>query len=298
MTPADAEINFLENAKKLSMYGVDLHHAKVTMMTMMMMMSLPAKQGCCLQMCTPLVYKRSTSFFTFPVYVIFPQLVYRCALLLCTNVHCSCLFVYTFTIFTQGNPPHTLSCLCSVCPTCLQMCTALVYKCSLSLFTFLVYVIFPPTCLQMFTVNVYKCSPSPYLQEVTLLLTFLVYKSSLFTQHNTHTHTHNNHHSHLQMLTCVHRSCPSDRLLGCLLQDSEGIDIMLGVCANGLLIYRDRLRINRFAWPKILKISYKRSNFYIKIRPGEVSHSTVQYMVCEEPKLPLTYNGHGWWVAS
>uniref|UniRef100_I3J1Q8 Band 4.1-like protein 1 n=1 Tax=Oreochromis niloticus TaxID=8128 RepID=I3J1Q8_ORENI len=54
-------------------------------------------------------------------------------------------------------------------------------------------------------------------------------------------------------------------------KDSEGIDIMLGVSANGLLIYRDRLRINRFAWPKILKISYKRSNFYIKIRPGEVN---------------------------
>ncbi|XP_055740723.1 protein 4.1-like isoform X13 [Salvelinus fontinalis] len=52
-------------------------------------------------------------------------------------------------------------------------------------------------------------------------------------------------------------------------KDSEGVDIMLGVCANGLLIYKDRLRINRFAWPKILKISYKRSNFYIKIRPGE-----------------------------
>ncbi|XP_051767487.1 band 4.1-like protein 1 isoform X5 [Ctenopharyngodon idella] len=52
-------------------------------------------------------------------------------------------------------------------------------------------------------------------------------------------------------------------------KDSEGIDILLGVCSNGLLIYRDRLRINRFAWPKILKISYKRSNFYIKIRPGE-----------------------------
>lgn len=47
---------------------------------------------------------------------------------------------------------------------------------------------------------------------------------------------------------------------------------MLGVCGSGLLIYRDRLRINRFAWPKILKISYKRNNFFIKIRPGEVKH--------------------------
>uniref|UniRef100_A0AAY5ENG8 FERM domain-containing protein n=1 Tax=Electrophorus electricus TaxID=8005 RepID=A0AAY5ENG8_ELEEL len=62
-------------------------------------------------------------------------------------------------------------------------------------------------------------------------------------------------------------------------KDSEGVDIMLGVCANGLLIYKDRLRINRFAWPKILKISYKRCNFYIKIRPGETEQfeSTVGF---------------------
>ncbi|XP_045860623.1 band 4.1-like protein 2 isoform X2 [Meles meles] len=53
-------------------------------------------------------------------------------------------------------------------------------------------------------------------------------------------------------------------------KDSESVDIKLGVCANGLLIYKDRLRINRFAWPKILKISYKRSNFYIKVRPAEL----------------------------
>ncbi|XP_061661365.1 protein 4.1-like isoform X7 [Syngnathoides biaculeatus] len=52
-------------------------------------------------------------------------------------------------------------------------------------------------------------------------------------------------------------------------RDSEGVAIMLGVCNSGLLVYRDRLRINRFSWPKILKISYKRNNFYIKIRPGE-----------------------------
>ncbi|XP_077408373.1 band 4.1-like protein 2 isoform X6 [Vanacampus margaritifer] len=62
-------------------------------------------------------------------------------------------------------------------------------------------------------------------------------------------------------------------------KDSEGVDIMLGVCGNGLLVYKDRLRINRFAWPKILKISYKRNNFYIKIRPGETEQfeSTVGF---------------------
>ncbi|XP_067098460.1 band 4.1-like protein 2 isoform X12 [Osmerus mordax] len=62
-------------------------------------------------------------------------------------------------------------------------------------------------------------------------------------------------------------------------KDSEGVDIMLGVCSSGLLIYKDRLRINRFAWPKILKISYKRNNFYIKIRPGEMEQfeSTVGF---------------------
>jgi hypothetical protein len=52
-------------------------------------------------------------------------------------------------------------------------------------------------------------------------------------------------------------------------KDSAGLDISIGVCALGLHVYRDRLRINRFAWPKILKISYKRTNFYIKIRPGD-----------------------------
>ncbi|XP_068015061.1 protein 4.1 isoform X17 [Melanerpes formicivorus] len=52
-------------------------------------------------------------------------------------------------------------------------------------------------------------------------------------------------------------------------KDMEGVDITLGVCSSGLLVYKDKLRINRFPWPKVLKISYKRSSFFIKIRPGE-----------------------------
>uniref|UniRef100_A0A8D0BDC1 Protein 4.1 n=1 Tax=Salvator merianae TaxID=96440 RepID=A0A8D0BDC1_SALMN len=52
-------------------------------------------------------------------------------------------------------------------------------------------------------------------------------------------------------------------------KDLEGVDITLGVSSSGLLVYKDKLRINRFPWPKVLKISYKRSSFLIKIRPGE-----------------------------
>ncbi|XP_019367712.1 PREDICTED: protein 4.1 isoform X15 [Gavialis gangeticus] len=52
-------------------------------------------------------------------------------------------------------------------------------------------------------------------------------------------------------------------------KDLEGVDITLGVCSSGLHVYKDKLRINRFPWPKVLKISYKRSSFFIKIRPGE-----------------------------
>uniref|UniRef100_A0A8C2HNB5 Erythrocyte membrane protein band 4.1-like 3b n=1 Tax=Cyprinus carpio TaxID=7962 RepID=A0A8C2HNB5_CYPCA len=72
----------------------------------------------------------------------------------------------------------------------------------------------------------------------------------------------------------LHRAKLLGRLFECLAavqeEDSEGVEIMLGVCSSGLHVYRDKLRINRFAWPKILKISYKRNNFYIKVRPGEL----------------------------
>uniref|UniRef100_A0A8C6SCY2 Protein 4.1 n=1 Tax=Neogobius melanostomus TaxID=47308 RepID=A0A8C6SCY2_9GOBI len=52
-------------------------------------------------------------------------------------------------------------------------------------------------------------------------------------------------------------------------KDLEGVDITLGVCSSGLMVYKDKLRINRFPWPKVLKISYKRSSFFIKIRASE-----------------------------
>lgn len=60
-------------------------------------------------------------------------------------------------------------------------------------------------------------------------------------------------------------------------QDLDGVDIMLGVCSNGLMVYKDKLRINRFPWPKVLKVSYKRSSFFIKIRPSEVKKKPFEY---------------------
>ncbi|KAK7099708.1 hypothetical protein V1264_022779 [Littorina saxatilis] len=52
-------------------------------------------------------------------------------------------------------------------------------------------------------------------------------------------------------------------------EDANNVELMLGVCASGLQVYREKLRISRFVWPKILKISYKRRHFYIKVRPSD-----------------------------
>ncbi|BFY99164.1 hypothetical protein BsWGS_02203 [Bradybaena similaris] len=61
-------------------------------------------------------------------------------------------------------------------------------------------------------------------------------------------------------------------------KDSENNAVMVGVCCSGLLIFRDKLRLNRFVWPKILKLSYKRNHFYIKIRPGEMERNDTTIM--------------------
>lgn len=53
---------------------------------------------------------------------------------------------------------------------------------------------------------------------------------------------------------------------------ADGEKVSVGVCAAGLMIFKDRIRLHRFVWAKIVMISYKRNNFIIKIRPnpGEV----------------------------
>ena len=81
------------------------------------------------------------------------------------------------------------------------------------------------------------------------------------------------------LLKVLHDEClqrlSADDIIICAfffkLQDVENKPLVLGIHASGILVYKDRLRINRFVWPKILKLSYKRNIFYVQIRPGPVS---------------------------
>ena len=52
--------------------------------------------------------------------------------------------------------------------------------------------------------------------------------------------------------------------------DSDEIEIDLGINWSGVLVFKNKTRINRISWPKILKISYKRDYFFIRVRPAEM----------------------------
>ena len=49
-------------------------------------------------------------------------------------------------------------------------------------------------------------------------------------------------------------------------KDSGGKDIQLGVTSIGLVVFQNQLKINTFSWSKIVKISFKRKQFFIQLR--------------------------------
>ncbi|XP_030380218.1 tyrosine-protein phosphatase 1 [Scaptodrosophila lebanonensis] len=48
--------------------------------------------------------------------------------------------------------------------------------------------------------------------------------------------------------------------------DSNGIELQLGVSAVGLLVFQHGLRVNTFSWSKMVKVSFKRKDFFIQLR--------------------------------
>jgi len=49
-------------------------------------------------------------------------------------------------------------------------------------------------------------------------------------------------------------------------KDSAGRDIQLGVTSVGLVVFQNCIKINTFSWTKIVKISFKRKQFFIQLR--------------------------------
>ncbi|XP_052682171.1 tyrosine-protein phosphatase non-receptor type 4-like isoform X7 [Crassostrea angulata] len=48
--------------------------------------------------------------------------------------------------------------------------------------------------------------------------------------------------------------------------DQSNIDIQLGVTSVGLVVFQNNVKINTFPWAKIVKISFKRKQFFIQLR--------------------------------
>ncbi|MBN3306537.1 PTN4 phosphatase, partial [Amia calva] len=51
-----------------------------------------------------------------------------------------------------------------------------------------------------------------------------------------------------------------------LFQDQSNTEILIGVMSGGIVIYKNRVRINCFLWLKVVKISFKCKQFFIQLR--------------------------------
>jgi len=60
-------------------------------------------------------------------------------------------------------------------------------------------------------------------------------------------------------------------------QDVDG-EVVVGVSAHGLAVYKDKLNIYRWPWQKIIHFSYNRGGFSIKVRP-QVSYCIISHYI-------------------
>lgn len=49
-------------------------------------------------------------------------------------------------------------------------------------------------------------------------------------------------------------------------KDNANKELQLGVTHLGLVVFHKNIRINIFSWSKIMKISFKRKQFFIQLR--------------------------------
>ncbi|XP_045761937.1 protein 4.1 homolog [Maniola jurtina] len=77
-------------------------------------------------------------------------------------------------------------------------------------------------------------------------------------------------------------------------KDSDDVDICLAVCAAGISVVRDGFIMNRFPWTKILKISYNKRIYTLRLRAGEYD----EYETYLSFKLPSTSASKRLWRCS
>ncbi len=76
-------------------------------------------------------------------------------------------------------------------------------------------------------------------------------------------------------------------------QSSSGEEHGLGVYYGGPLLYLGRIRLQRFSWPRIIKLSYKKRYFTVIVRPleGEAqSERTFVFRLATPPMAKQLWN--------
>jgi len=64
-------------------------------------------------------------------------------------------------------------------------------------------------------------------------------------------------------------------------QDSTNKEIQLGVTSIGLVVFQNGIKINVFSWSKIVKISFKRKQFFIQLRREQVCFIIYEFNTCD-----------------
>lgn len=59
--------------------------------------------------------------------------------------------------------------------------------------------------------------------------------------------------------------------------DSSNKDLQLGVTSIGLLVFQNNIRVNTFSWSKMVKVSFKRKDFFIQLRREPVSFKKLHF---------------------
>lgn len=64
-------------------------------------------------------------------------------------------------------------------------------------------------------------------------------------------------------------------------RENSGTEVKLGVTAVGLVVFQNNVKINTFSWSKIIKISFKRKQFFIQLRKdvGEVTACLIVFSI-------------------